>query len=350
MHVLNPTARLSGGGARWSLKLRRSGRAPTRMELPPSLARALIDVGAGADATQLFDADVLGWLTERQVLLTGQVARRPRYVCGPPADPRPNDGEGFDPAFQLRAGQNHYRVVEMALWGAAVAEYSVDAPMAAVFVDACSGVELPADHQAELRGMGCLRTPAAQASRRQLLDAVLHHGRAQFGQRRWVVARHLFAPAEVHALCAYADAHLARGLLDGDFVEGGKQRSHLYDDPELSALHGRAAVFASAVSGLPLIPSYSFLAMYHPGGILPFHRDRGHCPVSLSLALRPGEDWPLHTVDPSGRPADLFWSAGESLLFDGHAIGHGRPPLQGKRTSLYLVLHFDQDPDAQGTT
>ena len=73
---------------------------------------------------------------------------------------------------------------------------------------------------------------------------------------------------------------------------------------------------ARAITGRPLVASYSFLSFYERGGGLPEHRDKSHCVVSMSVALHADAGWPLRVTDRDGTRHELRWSTGQTLLFD----------------------------------
>ena len=355
---MNPTLALfgepSGFRAVWFPKVGGMRRA----SLSAVMASALLEVRNGTSPDVLFDAEALQYLSAQGFLVPRFVP--PKYV--PPGPTSIADDAGpwdLDPAWQFVAAPErpvgvHIRTqgprfVERAPWGIAE-ERAADAGSIRAYAQAVrSGLEvLDNEARAHLAGLGVLRSAANRLSRRQALEARLHHAQAKWAEVEWCAVEFI-TEAEREALGDYVNAVIQNGHLDGDFGVGGKQRTHVYDDPELGFLLDRAAQLGSAVSRRRLVGSYSFLAFYQPGGGLPKHRDKAHCELSFSLCIEASEAvverWPLELEDEDTSVTQLRWRPGEAAFFNGRRYAHHRAPLKEAGPAIYLVLHLMTDPE-----
>lgn len=100
-----------------------------------------------------------------------------------------------------------------------------------------------------------------------------------------------------------------------------------------------------SVTGLSLLPCYSYLRIYAHGAQLQRHVDRPSCEVSTSLTLgfnAPGI-WPLW-VNADGEDKPISLAPGDMLVYRGADVPHWREPFQGE----FWVQTFLHYVDANG--
>jgi hypothetical protein len=117
---------------------------------------------------------------------------------------------------------------------------------------------------------------------------------------------------------------------------------------------------ASVLSGVvaePLLPTYCYARAYRHGNMLPRHRDRETCEISLSLNLGGDAVWPLFVQKPNGEEVAVNLAPGDGLMYLGCVADHWREPFQGTRCTQaffhyvrsrgpYGYLYFDRQPPA----
>ena len=350
--ILNPTLtmRWSASDGRCLLIWTTRCAGPRAHRVCPRVAEALRQVARGTPPLRLLDKAALDWLRAAELLVTAP-KERPHYApqwlsLGEPATvERPRGPVALGPNFELRFVGDDASLLELSPWGGTWASWRIETSLAPAIERIFAGHPAQPPAEAALLQIGALATVAAHRRREDERWRWFANARTAYQRRGYALLDRWPARGELTALQEYAAAQLDRGYLDGDFGPGGKQRNHIYDDPALRELHARAADLASALTGSPLVPSYSFLSMYLRGGALPRHRDKAHCTVSMSLALEADPTWPLWLEDLDGHASTLYWSTGQIALFDGRRFVHARPPLPAAR-ACYLILHFQPDPEA----
>lgn len=83
-----------------------------------------------------------------------------------------------------------------------------------------------------------------------------------------------------------------------------------------------------------LVPTYSFMRIYHKGDELEKHTDRHECEFSISLNLG-GDEWPIFMAG-----KELKLSQGDLVIYRGCKIEHWREPFTGTRC-FQVFLHYN---------
>ena len=99
------------------------------------------------------------------------------------------------------------------------------------------------------------------------------------------------------------------------------------------------------ITGLSLLPTYSFLRIYETGAVLTRHTDRHACEISASvtLAYDAPELWPLW-LEVHQQPRSITLSAGDMLVYKGRELPHWRERFDGN----YWIQVFFHYVDANG--
>ena len=99
------------------------------------------------------------------------------------------------------------------------------------------------------------------------------------------------------------------------------------------------------VTGLKLIPTYSYARIYKKGDILKRHKDRPSCEISTTVNLG-GDPWPIF-IDPTGsdnvideyknihkpnapKGVSVDLKPGDMLIYSGCDLEHWREPFEGE--------------------
>lgn len=99
------------------------------------------------------------------------------------------------------------------------------------------------------------------------------------------------------------------------------------------------------VTGLSLLPCYSYLRIYGKGAELQKHLDRPSCEISTSLTLGFNAPalWPIW-VAADGEDKSIALAPGDMLVYRGADVAHWREPFQGE----FWVQTFLHYVDANG--
>ena len=99
------------------------------------------------------------------------------------------------------------------------------------------------------------------------------------------------------------------------------------------------------ITGLSLLPTYSFLRIYENGAVLTRHTDRRACEISASLTLGcdAPEPWPLW-LETHEQERSIILMPGDMLIYKGREVPHWREPFNGN----YWIQAFFHYVDANG--
>lgn len=98
------------------------------------------------------------------------------------------------------------------------------------------------------------------------------------------------------------------------------------------------------ITGLNLIPAYSYFRIYSNGHVLRRHKDRASCEVSTTLCLGyTTKGWPIY-IDTSGKKGQKGISVdlkpGDMMVYRGVVSEHWREPFDGDKISQ-VFLHYN---------
>jgi len=118
----------------------------------------------------------------------------------------------------------------------------------------------------------------------------------------------------------------------------------VYKDANMSFLHATLQPRMEEITGLSLLPTYTYARVYRPGAILNPHRDRPACEVSgtLLVGANYSPTWPLF-ID----GAEVVQEPGEMAVYRGCEVEHWREPMEGPPDAYHVQL-FVHYVDADG--
>lgn len=114
------------------------------------------------------------------------------------------------------------------------------------------------------------------------------------------------------------------------------------------------------ITGLKLLPTYSYSRIYRTGEVLKPHRDREACEISLTINLdQEGENWPIYMADPTSEGEgvatlvtdketfhvsniqECFLLPGDAVLYRGCEKIHWRLQYNGIKQTQVFVHYVD---------
>lgn len=163
-----------------------------------------------------------------------------------------------------------------------------------------------------------------------------------FERDGYVVARKVF---DQHSLDIYTTYAL---MLGADSFRRRDEKPRLRDRygdmlMESILLHLQPAM--EKVTGLSLLPTYSYLRIYETGAVLAKHQDRHACEISASLTLGydAPEPWPIW-LEVHQQPRSITLQRGDMLVYKGRDLPHWRECFGGN----YWIQVFFHYVDANG--
>jgi hypothetical protein len=166
---------------------------------------------------------------------------------------------------------------------------------------------------------------------------------AAFERNRYVVVREFVTQQLRDVYRHYVGDQIAAGTFG--FDDGVAARWFRYKDPLSQALSLASLPAVEEMTGLALLPTYSYTVVYPPGSNLPAHRDRPACEVSASLTLdnREGDQrcgpwgfWLRH----GDHEVEVLLDPGDLVLYRGCEMEHFRHALPPGRSNASVLMHF----------
>ena len=86
----------------------------------------------------------------------------------------------------------------------------------------------------------------------------------------------------------------------------------------------------SDLCGHDVLPTYTYGRIYQKNEVLPRHRDRDACEISLTVNLQKDKtDWPIWIQKPNGEEVSLNLNPGDAMMYLGCVADHWREAYQG---------------------
>lgn len=116
-----------------------------------------------------------------------------------------------------------------------------------------------------------------------------------------------------------------------------------YGDPFFDTLLNLTCEKMSNITGINLVPTYSYHRLYTTDSELKRHKDRESCEISATLCLGYDSDcaWPICVKKLDGTEIGYDLSPGSVLVYRGCEIEHWREPFKGKNHAQ-VFLHYNE--------
>lgn len=156
-------------------------------------------------------------------------------------------------------------------------------------------------------------------------------------------------PGLIHHFHVAALRRYYRHLIRTGALELGDQQSQrryvAYNEPVARFFHRQIVGWVTAVAGVPVKPSYVYLAAYLGGAELRKHTDRAQCEFSVTLCLDFSPEpeletpWPIR-LDTAHGAVTVYQVLGDGLAYRGTQVPHYRDRLGEGQTSSSIFFHY----------
>jgi len=104
------------------------------------------------------------------------------------------------------------------------------------------------------------------------------------------------------------------------------------------------------LTGIGLIPQYTYYRMYRNGSILERHTDRESCEISCTLCLGYDADysWPIWIKDKEGKETPVETNPGDVVVYKGSDLEHWREPFVGHNHAQAFLHYTDKEGQHNG--
>lgn len=146
---------------------------------------------------------------------------------------------------------------------------------------------------------------------------------------------------------AYRYALLRACTMFGAVKDHRVPTSHaFYGDPLMDTILEISMHTLEQLTGLELLPTYSYYRVYRSGSVLVPHKDRPACEVSMTLCLgKEGDhDWPIFVQrddQEEGVPVSL--EPGDCLVYRGCEVKHWREKFDGELQAQVFMHYVDRN-------
>ena len=176
---------------------------------------------------------------------------------------------------------------------------------------------------------------------RNMANLLYHHVQLEAKRLSYFEEKDITADEQIHGTFTDRQA-------PGDFSK--------YGDPIFDALLSLGTEKMNELTGLELVPTYSYHRLYTQGTDLKRHKDRPSCEISTTLCLGydnsnvdakkyPDWDWPMYIGPKSGKTGTdglpIHMKPGDMLIYRGDVVEHWREPLWGLNHAQ-VFLHYNE--------
>ena len=164
-----------------------------------------------------------------------------------------------------------------------------------------------------------------------------------FEQKGYKIIRNFLEPQFVEFIQHYFYIRISAN--DSEKFDEQAPFSHsFYADPLVETILDSSCEVLSKISGVDLLPTYTYTRLYAKGEELVIHRDRESCQISatLALGLPKGEDInPIYfsRTENIEDAKEILLNPGDLCLYRGCDLYHWRPPFTQK-WYLQAFLHY----------
>lgn len=164
----------------------------------------------------------------------------------------------------------------------------------------------------------------------------------KFNANGCVLVKELFDQKLISLISRYLENKIRRGeWKPAPAHEYRSSRFGYYADPLLEVLLQDTQKQIEEVTGLELLPTYSFARVYQPGEQLKGHFDRPSCEVSVTVNVASkGEPSPFYTQYKENPSEKHLLAPGDAVVYKGCDVGHWRLPLEDGQLNIQFMLHY----------
>lgn len=164
-------------------------------------------------------------------------------------------------------------------------------------------------------------------------------GPAGYDREGFAVLRGVIEPAVVELLTIYLAMRYRSGHMSSDAQVRGS--AVIYGDPLFDTVLAQLVPSVSEATAIDLLPTYSFVRIYHSGEDLMQHTDRPSCEhsVTVHLAASDPDPWPIWLRGRDNHSVAVELGRGDAVAYRGCDLEHWRGPCP-TRWYAQAFLHY----------
>ncbi len=124
-----------------------------------------------------------------------------------------------------------------------------------------------------------------------------------------------------------------KGYVDGDAQAPGAYSC--YGDLAMDHLMIYLRDKVCEITGIEVVPSYTFFRNYIKGNDLKKHKDRPSCEISLTMNLSQTHPWAIHMENSE----EIFLNPGDAVIYRGYDLEHWREEFDGE-SHVQVFAHY----------
>ena len=170
-----------------------------------------------------------------------------------------------------------------------------------------------------------------------------------FHENRYAVVRSALSRDLVNFCSAFMDLHFSQRKYTKN-VTTAKGALDAYGLAFSNTLLHVCQPVIAEVTGLDLLPCYSYSRIYLKGNELVKHTDRPGSEIGVTIPVSRGseQNWAIHIEDSAGETLAINLDPGDFLVYGGMEIKHWRYPLEQRQHRQIFLFYVDRDGPHRG--
>jgi|DEB0MinimDraft_3_1074331.scaffolds.fasta_scaffold02189_10 hypothetical protein len=169
-----------------------------------------------------------------------------------------------------------------------------------------------------------------------------------FIEDKYIVCKEFLDRQTIGTISKYLEYKMRRG----EWVPKNNSETTIYEyyaDPLLEVVLETAQHKVEEVTGLVLVPSYSFTRVYQEGEELKPHIDRPACEISVTVNVATvGGSSKIYLRNEKGEKSCEL-NAGDAVVYKGCEVIHRREKLKAGMLVVQFMLHYTVDNGAHSS-
>lgn len=163
----------------------------------------------------------------------------------------------------------------------------------------------------------------------------------EFDLNGYVVVRGFLDQQAAATISRYMEFALRQGSMPIGYEDAAAITHSRYADPLTEVILLNSLEHIEELTGLGLIPTYSYSRVYIKGDELKPHKDRESCEISVTVHVgSKGDAWPIWMKAPEKEPVSIILGVGDAVVYKGCEVVHWREKAVDTEVNAQFMLHY----------